>query len=665
VLDSFLRLLGVPGRQIPHDQADRAALYRRRLAGRRTLLVLDNAASEQQVRPLLPGGPGCLTLITSRRRLPGLGGATHLPVGVFTPEEAVEFLDRAAPGIPTGEDPDALLRIADRCGHLPLALGLVAGQMRGKPGWTRTDHADRLDQRHRQRRLEHGVELALDLSSRDLPAPRRRLLRLLALHPGHDLDAYAAAALAGIDPETAADHLRHLSGDHLLQQSVPGRFTFHDLVRAYAADRAADEDRPAERRAALTRLFDSYLATAGAAMDTLYPAEAHCRPRITAPATRTPVLANSGAAVAWLDAERPNLVAVATHAARHGWPAHTVQFSITLYRYFDGGFHSDALTVHSHARDAARQTGNRGGEARVLNKLGITHTRLAQYAEAAACHEQAVALARLAGDRSTEAAALDDLGLTYRIRNQYEPAGDHHRRALVLCRQIGDPLGEAYAVGNLGVIDDMLGRFGPAADHYRRSLALHRQTGHRNGEAAVLNNLGGLEEQLGHYESAADYYRQALVLFRQLGNAAGEGLVLDNLGVIHTLLGQPEQATRHHLEALRLCRESGNRLREAATLNGLGNAAHAAGDHTGARGYHSEALTIAGAIGVRAEQAQAHAGLGHAHRALGEFGSAREHYAQALAVYEDLGSPAADGVRTHLNALPALSDDRRSSSRTT
>src|SRR6266511_2241036 len=245
VLDSFLRLLGVPGQAIPHDLPARTTLYRRRLTGTRALVILDNAA----------------------------------------------------------DDRDALIRVARRCGHLPLALSLVAAQMRGRPGWTVTDHADRLDERHRQRRLDAGIELALTLSYQQLPDDRRRLVRLLALHPGPHFDPFAAAALAGIDADAAASHLRRLHADHLLQQPAPD------------------------------------LYTAATAMDTLYPAERHRRPRVPRPAVPGPAVADPGAARAWLDTERTNLVAAAVHAATHGWPDHTTRLAATLFRYLDTGGH--------------------------------------------------------------------------------------------------------------------------------------------------------------------------------------------------------------------------------------------------------------------------------------------------------------------------------------
>ncbi|MEU4422142.1 NB-ARC domain-containing protein [Actinoplanes sp. NPDC024001] len=315
VLDGFLRLLGMPGQRIPHGLAARAAAYRARLAGSRALVVLDNAATIEQIRPLLPAAPGCLVLVTSRRTLGELRPAVHLAMDAFAPDEALAFLLEAVPEVAAGTDPGAAARIARRCGHLPLALSLITGHVRGTPGWTLTDHADRLDERHRDRRLDTGVELALHQSYQHLPAAQRRLLRLLALHPGHDFDAYAAAALADTDVATAQTLVSSLRGDYLLEQTAPGRYTFHDLVRAYATTRAGDEERPSDRRAALTRLFDYYLATAAAAVRILYPALAGWRPAIAAPVTRVPPMTDRRAALAWLNAERATLVAVAGRSA--------------------------------------------------------------------------------------------------------------------------------------------------------------------------------------------------------------------------------------------------------------------------------------------------------------------------------------------------------------
>ncbi|GAB3841951.1 hypothetical protein GCM10029963_14130 [Micromonospora andamanensis] len=238
VLDGFLRLLGMSGHEIPYGLAERATAFRERLAGRRVLVVLDNAAGAEQVRPLLARSAGTLTLVTSRRRLADLDEAVHLDLDLFSPEEAARLLVRSNPGVPVGSDPSAPARVALRCGYLPLALSVVVGQMATRPGWTVTDHADRLDERHRHRRLDSGVELALHLSYQHLPERRQTLLRRMAAHPGADLDEHGAAALLDSDPASAAVDLRHLAAEYLVQQPVLGRYALHDLVRAYAGSGA-------------------------------------------------------------------------------------------------------------------------------------------------------------------------------------------------------------------------------------------------------------------------------------------------------------------------------------------------------------------------------------------------------------------------------------------
>jgi tetratricopeptide (TPR) repeat protein len=659
VLDGFLRLLGVPGQQIPQDLPARAATYRGRLVGTHTLVVLDNAADADQVRPLLPETVGCPALITSRRSLTALHPAAHLVLDVFTPDEALAFLAQAAPRVPVGEAPDAAARIAHRCGHLPLALGLVSGHMRAKPGWTLTDHADRLDEHHHDRRLDTGVQLALDLSYQHLPAAAQRLLRLAALQPGQDFDAYAAAALAGSDLSTAETHLHHLSEDHLLQPAAPRRYTLHDLVRAYATGRASDEDPPPERRGALTRLFDYYLATSATAMDTLYPAETHRRPRIPPTGTPAPALIDPDVARAWLDTERPNLVAIAAHTATSGWPTHTTRLSTTLFRYLIGGHFTDALAIHGHARDAAHHTGDPTGHAHALTNLGATHLLLGRYGPAAEHLEQALHLFRQAGDPVGQARALDNLGNVEARLGRFRAAAGHLEQALTLHLQSGYRTGEAHALTNLGVVEVWLGRYQTAAGHLERALPLSRQAGDRTGEANVLANLGVVEGKLDWVGPAADHLQQALTLYRQLGNRTGEAWTLDGIGTLHTHLGQPVQATDHHQQALAVFRKIGQRDGEAWALNGLGEAAHIAGRTADALTHHTAAHTIATDIGARDQQARAHNGLGRAHHALADLTRARQHHQHALTLYSHLGMPEVDEVRAYLAIIDGTPPEPR------
>jgi tetratricopeptide (TPR) repeat protein len=650
VLDGFLRLLGVPGPQVPHDLDARASAYRDRLAGTRALVLLDNAADEEQLRPLIAGIPGCFTLVTSRRRLAGLSAATRVAVDVFTPEEALDLLNRAEPSVPLDPDPGAAARIARRCGYLPLALGLVTGHINARPGWTLTDHADRLDERHDDRRLDSGVELAFDLSCHRLPDDERRLLRLTALHPGNDFDAYAAAALSGTDLPTARAGLRNLSRDNLLQQAAD-RYSFHDLIRAYAAGRAGDEDSPRERGAALTRLDDHYRATAAAAMDTLHPAESHYRPRVPPAGTPAPDLSDPAAARTWLDTERPTLVAVTTHAARDGRPAHAVHLSAVLQRYLDGGHHADALTVHGHAREAARLTGDPQGEAQALFGLGATHLRLSHGEPAGEHLRAALALFRRAGDLVGQARTLATIGHVDHARGRYGPAGEHYASACDLAREAGDLNTEARALINLGFIENVLGRPEPALDRLRQALGLFRELGNRSGEAYALNNLGNVEQQQGMLRQATAHQEQALTLFRDLGDRAGEAWTLDSLGAVLTLSGQPERAGRQHRRALTLFQQTGEEEGQVYALNGLGEAAHGTGDHEQTAGHHLAALAMATDLACRDQQARAHAGIARARRASGDRTSARHHYRRALELYTELGLPESERIRDALTAV--------------
>ena len=651
VLDGFLRLLGVPGQQIPLDLPARTAAYRSRLAGTRTLIVLDNAADEEQARPLLPQTAGCPVLVTSRRSLTGLAGATHVAMDVFTADDAVAYLTRTAAEVPVGPDPEAAVRIAHRCGHLPLALGLVAGQLRAKRGWTLTDHADRLDERHHTAHLDGGVELALDLSYQQLPAGRQRLFRLLALHPGQDFDAYAAAALVGGDlPGTQAD-LDHLRRDHLVQADNADRYTFHDLVRAYGIGRAGDDDPPPARHAALTRLFDYYLATAAAAMDLTHPAEIHRRPKVPPATTPAPALTDHDTGRVWLDTERPTLIAVAAHTAGHGWASHTTRLSNTLYRYLNGGYHSDALALHGHARRAADAGSDLTERAHILVNLGTTQLMLGQYEVAAQHLRQALAASRQAGDSGGQARALTNLANVEAKSGNLPQSANHHKQARRLYQEAGDPAGVAGALANLGQVEALLGQLQPAIRHYEQALTQFRHNGNSAGEAWVLTVLGELETQLHRYESATAHLGEALALAYRGGDKTAQARTLDTLGTLQVRRGMPADATDHLEQSLALFREIGERDGEASALNGLGETARATSDPTTALTHHTAAHTIAVEIGEREQHARAHAGLGRIHHNLGELTLADRHYRRALALYVDLGMPQADQVRADLAAI--------------
>ncbi|XVV08391.1 ATP-binding protein [Actinoplanes sp. CA-131856] len=644
VLDAFLRLLGVPGQQLPHDLGARAAAYRKKVSGTRTLVVLDDAASEEQVRPLLPMAEGCVALVTSRRSFPGL---PTVDVGVFTPGEALAFLARDVPGVPTGTDPRAAERIAARCGRLPLALALVAGHMRAKPGWTLTDHADWLDERHRAGRLDSGVQFALDVSYRNLPPAGRDLLRLVAQHPGQDFDVYAAAALAGCPLPDADARLGELAAHHLVQPSAGGRFTLHDLIRSYASGRAADEDRRADRRAALTRVFDLYLAAAAGAMNRLDPVEAHRRPAIDAPATPLPDVTDP---LRWLAAERANLIAVSAYTAAEGWPSHTVRLAAVLFRYLMGGYHAEALAVHGHARDAARTSGDAHGHARALAHLAVAEVQLGRHEDAAAHLEQSLQLFRHAGDGVDQARTLNNLGVAETRLGRYERAAGRHREALSLYEQAGDRTGQARALVNLANLESRTGDDAVAASQYSAALALYKATGDELGACGALSNLGEVETRLGRHDDAVAHVGEALSIARRLGNRSLEAWALDSLGTAHRGRGDLAEATACHRASLDIFEQTADVDGQAWAHNGLGEDAQRAGDLAGAVAAHTAAHAAAVTAADRQQQARALTGLGDCLWARGDRDQARKHFYEARALWIVLRSPEADRITELLDA---------------
>jgi len=659
-LAGFLGGLGVPGQDIPLGLDDRAARYRTQIAGRRMLVVLDNAATVEQIRPLLPGTPTAVVVVTSRDSLAGLvalHGARRLELDLLPAADALALL-RELVGGRVDAEPDAADRLAEQCARLPLALRVAAELAAAHPTTPLSDLvADLGDQQRRLDLLDAGgdpraaVTAVFSWSVRHLPPNAARTFRLAGLHPGPDTDAYAAAALADTSLDHARGLLTALARAHLVHPTGAGRYGMHDLLRAYATGLTTTQDTEPERRAALDRLFDYYLAVAAAAMDRLHPAEAHRRPRVPPPSTPAPALADPEAARAWLDTERPTLVAVAAYTAAHGWPAHTVLLAATLFRYLAGGHYTDALTVHGHARDAARRSGDRAGEAQALHGLGTVHLRLGRHEQAADQLHQALVLFRQTGDRVGQARALGNLGTAEQRLGRYRPAGDHYRQALALYRQAGDQVGEASVQDNLGSVEERLGRYGPAAEHHRQALTLFRQAGDRTGEAQALTNLGDVETRLGRHGPAGEHHQQALTLYRQAGDRTGEAWALTGLGDVHTRLGRPDQATEHHHRAVALFREIGDRDGEPWALNGLGEAAHAAGRPADALAHHTAAHAAAAGTGARDQQARAHTGLGTAYHALADLARAREHLQQALAIYTELGAPETDHIRADLASL--------------
>jgi tetratricopeptide (TPR) repeat protein/transcriptional regulator with XRE-family HTH domain len=569
-LAGLLRDLGVPGRDVPAEAGERAARYRSLVAGRRVLIVLDNAAHSEQVRPLLPGSPGCVTVVTSRDALAGLvarDGAARLDLDVLPTVEAVGLL-RALIGARVDADPDAAAALAARCARLPLALRVAAELAAARPAASLAELAGELAGEQRLDLLDAGgdprtgIRAVFSWSYRHLEPETGRLFRLLGLHPGPDLDVNAAAALAASSVRDARRGLDVLARAHLIDAAGTDRYGMHDLLRAYARDLAAAHDGEGEQRAALTRLFDLYLQASAAAMDILFPAEADHRPSVPRPADcAVPEFDHPAGARAWLDTERANLVATAAHAAVYGWPGHATRLAATLFRYLDAGGHfAHAVIIHGHARSAAAHLADRAAQADALTSLGLVDVHQGRYPQAAGHLQQALALSRETGDRTRQARALQDLGLADFQQGRWQQAISQLEQAQALFRETGDQIGEARVLGNLAIIEFQQGHHEPAAAHLRQALAVYREADHLAGEAYILANLGGGALQQGHHDQAVGYLRQALPLFRETANRIGEAHVLANLGIVDLRQGRHEQATSSLRQALDLFRETGDRI---------------------------------------------------------------------------------------------------------
>jgi tetratricopeptide (TPR) repeat protein len=647
VLEGFLRVLGVSGDQIFHlDLAGRAARYQRLMAGRRALVVLDNAATAEQVDPLLPRATGCRTMITSRNTLATLPGARRLPLGTFSQVEALELLRRTVGSDAVDAAPQVVLDIAGLVGRLPLALGVVAGRINDTPDWTLADHLNRLTERHRRRQLDSGIELALESSYHALGPDLQQTLRLLALHCGRDLDAYAAAALAGTDLPTTVRRLDRLLAANLLQRSTPARYQFHDLIQIHASARAIDDEPDSVRRAALTRLLDSYLFTTDQAMGSLYPAQRHRRARIAASPTPTPPIADPAAARAWLVAEHANLLAIVAYTAANGWPTHTTRLSALLSVWLIvGGHYADALTVHGHALDVARRYGDRAAEGVVLMNLGAVRGTLGQYRDAIVVLQQARRICREVGDRFTEGRCHDRLGSANSALGRYPDALKHLSAAAAIYRQIGDRSAEGGAQNNIGDTHERLGHYRHAITHYQQALAISREVDVRALTATVLGGLSSTHARLQRLPQAQEYHRQALALHREHGNRAGEALSLSRYGRIYEA-DHPE-TREHHQRAVTIAHEIGNPEIEAEVLNNIGETLRTAGDYDEALRHYQSALRVATEVGNRGQQARAHNGIAHAMHATHQ--PAHTHWCRALDFYAELDSPLADEIRAHLN----------------
>jgi DNA-binding SARP family transcriptional activator/tetratricopeptide (TPR) repeat protein len=663
-LARFLPALGVPAEQIPGDEDTAVALYRSLLADRRMLVVLDNAGRAAQVRPLVPGTPGSLVLVTSRDRLAGLvahDGAQRIALDVLTPPEATALLVRLLGAARVRAEPAAAADLAAACAHLPLALRIAAANLADRPrdsiaGYVADLHGgDRLSALAADGDDRAAVREAFDLSYHALPAPERRLFRLLGLVPGPDVAVAGVAALA--DTPDVRQGLARLAAKHLAIEQEGGRYTLHDLLRVYARERAAARDGAPEQAAALARLLDWYLHSVLAAARLLYPEAV----RLPVPPTgvRPADFATDEAALDWLDAERPNLVAAVQHAARYGpHPAAWLLADALRYYFIVRGYPVDWQTVARAALAAAEADAVADARAAAHLSLANSHHLRGDNEPAARHYRRALALAQRIGWVDCEAAAVNGLGTLFWSWGRPTEASGYLVRSLALDERTGRLVGQAVSHGNLGTLYHELGRVAEAADHNARALALHRTLGSRSGESNTLISMGVLAHHLGRPDEALGHIDAALAIQRDIGDRGGETDSLRLLAVVHADLGRFPTALEYAEAAVAQAQETGDRRGEIDATLALAVVHRGTGRYAEARDDLDRALAVARDAGERFGQMQVQAELAAVHEHLGRLDLAHRLADEAYRMAHRTGYRVLEGQALHRLAAVQLASGR-------
>ena len=652
-LDALLRALGVPAEHIPPGVEVRAGLYRSVLAKvtEPVLVVADNAWSEAQVRPLLPGAGPHKVLVTSRHTLAGLG-ARLVDVTILDEEASIALLDGALRAARPNDDriaadPNAARRLAETCGGLPLALQITAALLTAHPALSAAELAEELAiESVRLEKLAYddgsgtaapSVAVAFELSYRRLDETAARMFRLLPVNPGPDVSTAAAAVLADLPVSQVRGVLAGLVRAHLAEASpgAGGRWRMHDLLRLYAqqlSDVQADAD---DREQARDRLLGYYLSTARAADDHLRPL-----PGIAVPGQFT----DRDSALAWLDSERASLVAAIAMAADTGRDQAATGLPSLLGEYFAWRRRFDdwlATTITS--LDAARRLGDRTGEGSALNNLGIALQRARRFQEAITASQDAAAIHRETGDRHREGMALGNLGLALQAVRRFEEAITTHQESLAIFRETGDRNDEGVALNNLGIALQETRQFEEAITAHQEAVAIFRETGDRHGEGGALGSLGSALQETRRFEEAITAHQDATAIFRETGDRHGEGSALNNLGAALGQARRFQEAITAHQEAVAIFRETRDRHGEGGALTNLGIVLQETRRFEEAITAHQDAAAAYRDTGDRYREGGALTNLGIALQAARRFEEAITAHQDAAAIYRETGDRHGEG----------------------
>jgi tetratricopeptide (TPR) repeat protein/DNA-binding SARP family transcriptional activator len=660
-LDRLLQMLSVPAAQIPDTIDERAALWRADLSRRRAVVVLDDAAGHDQIRPLLPATGQCLVLITTR--LPGSEGTRTLPLDVLSVDEAVTLFRQTA-GEGSAGDADQVAAAVGLCGRLPLAIELTAGRIaRDAPR-----NLDGLIEELSQSPARSGsagaaspeVIAAFDLSYRALEPDHQRFCRRLGISPSAQLSLPAAAALGGCTLAEAEKALATLVDGHLLAQTLEGQYRFHDLIRGYAAVRAAQDDPEAERRQAVGRLLDYYLHAADRADRVLHPFRHRTPVRASQPPVASPALGTRDDAAGWLDSEWRNVLEAALYAGRHEWKQecadliHVLADFVEIEAYWD-----EAIAAHTVALQACRDLADPARIAQAALALSAMRQQTGQHEAALALAEEAAEIYRSLADRRGEAESLDQIGLAHQRTARSREALAYFHEAEILYGAVSDQRGVANSLSHSGIACWHLGRHAEADTHLRDALSLYRKIGDQRGEAKALNNLGRVLLYNGSDTEALEAYQKALEIFREIGGTQSEAVVYQNIGSAYHYRGSYSEGLMACRQALAIYREIGDLPDEADVLNDIGVIYQSAGCYDEALIHHQKARLIAEEIGNLSQQLIALRWIADIHRGLGRYGEALDHYQAALRLSREIGDPYEEGKILEGIAESTLSAQRQ------
>jgi DNA-binding SARP family transcriptional activator/Tfp pilus assembly protein PilF len=640
------------------------AVWRQQVAGRRMLMVLDDVATIEQVRPLLPGTPGCVVLITSRRRLTGLAGARSISLEVMRPAEAAHLFARIA-GPELSRDEAAIGEVARLCGNHPLAIQLAASRLRHRRAWSVMDLARRLSSTRNRLREIRGQELevasSFDLSYRYLSRLEQSAFRQAGCYPGPDFSLQAAAAANNLPLADTDKVLDGLLSYHLLEEPTQGRFRCHDLVREYAHELAIRGEPESVRRATMQRLLDYYLQGADRADRILYPYRYRLDAEIESPPAETLELDDENDALEWMEAERQNILSAVQYAAVNGYQVHVTLLPHVMGQFLEmSGYWKEAVAAHESALTAWGNMKDRRGQAHAHADLCLPRMRAGYFENALEHGREALAIFRSLGDERGAGSALDRLGLVHWNAARYREALEHYEESLALHRATANRHGEAEVLGHNGVGYWHLGRYADSIAAFEQAMAVYREVNDKTGEAKILNNIGDVEQRLGLFDNALARYQQALPVARESGRRQGEGVVLNNIGNAYRSLGRYEDALASLRSALGIYQDIGDRRCEADTLNNIGKTYRRMNRNDESLIHHQRALVIARELTEEYETAHALRGIGDVYCQMGDHQAATKHYEQALTLNRQIGDPygearALDG----LGNAALLSHDRR------